>query len=59
MASPVEGANVFEVRCRIDEPAKWLRPGMEGLARIDIGPHRIIWIASHRVINTARLWLWL
>ncbi len=59
LASPVEGANVFEVRCHIDDPADWLRPGMEGLARINIGPRRIIWIATHRIINTVRLWLWL
>ena len=59
LATPVDGANVFEVRCRIDNPADWLRPGMEGLARIDIGNRRVIWIATHRAINTVRLWLWL
>lgn len=59
MASPVEGVNVFEIRCRIDEPADWLRPGMEGLAKIEVGPRRIIWIFTHKIINTVRLWLWL
>jgi len=59
MATPTEGTNAFEVRCRIDDPAPWLRPGMEGLARIKIGERRIIWILTHRVINTVRLWLWL
>ncbi len=59
MASPVDRANVFEVRCQFDQPAEWLRPGMEGLARIKIGDKPIIWIATHRIVNTVRLWLWL
>lgn len=59
MASPVDGANAFELRCRIDDPAPWLRPGMEGLARLEIGDRRILWIATHRVVDTIRLWLWL
>ena len=59
LATPEEGTNAFEVRCRIDDPAPWLRPGMEGLARIEIGDRRIAWIATHRIINYVRLWLWL
>ncbi len=59
MATPIEGTNVFEVRCEIKDPAKWLRPGMEGLARVNVGDRRIIWILTHRIINTVRLWLWL
>ena len=58
LATPVDGSNVFEMRCRIDEAAYWLRPGMEGLAKIDIGERRIMWILTHRVIDTVRLWLW-
>jgi GAF domain-containing protein len=59
LAAPVEGENVFEVRCHIDDPADWLRPGMEGLARIKIGRRRIAWLISHRIVETVRLWLWL
>ena len=59
MATPVDGENVFEVRCHIDKPADWLRPGMEGIARIDIGKRRIIWILTRRIVNTIRLWLWI
>lgn len=59
LASPVDGANVFEVRCQIENPAPWLRPGMEGLARIKVGKKPIYWILTHRIVNTVRLWLWL
>ena len=51
-------ANVFELRARIADPQSWLRPGMEGLARIDVGPRPIRWIIAHRVEDAIRLWLW-
>ncbi len=57
-ARPVEGANVFEVWCELEEPAPWLRPGMEGTARLDVGDKPIIWILSHRIVDTLRMWLW-
>jgi len=58
MGQPDEGSNVFELRgTLIDSPA-WLRPGMEGIAYIDTGDKRIIWILSRRILDTARLWLW-
>jgi len=38
--------------------AQWLRPGMEGVARVDAGERTIIWIASHRVVDAVRLWVW-
>ncbi len=58
MAKPVEGENVFEVWCALDEPAPWLRDGMEGNARLDVGREPIAWILTHRLIDAARLWLW-
>jgi len=51
-------ANVFEVRARISNPQGWLRPGMEGLARIDVGREPIRWIITHRIEDAIRLWLW-
>ena len=59
LANPVEAKNVFEVRCRIEDPAPWLRPGMEGLAKIEAGDRRIGWILTHRIVDTLRLWLWI
>ena len=39
-------------------PAHWLRPGMEGIAKIDAGPRRVAWIIGHRFADKLRLWLW-
>jgi len=53
-----QGVNAFEVWCALDDSAPWLRPGMEGRAQLDAGRRPIAWIASHRLIDAVRLWLW-
>jgi len=58
LATPIEGQNVFEVQCHLADPAPWLRPGMQGLAKINAGDRRITWIATHQITDTLRLWLW-
>ena len=53
-----DGRNVFEVRGQLDGVAPWMRPGMRGTAKIDAGRERVIWIATHRVVDFLRLKLW-
>jgi multidrug resistance efflux pump len=51
--------NHFLVRAEITgTPAAWWRPGMSGNARIDAGSEPVIWILTHRIVDTMRLWLW-
>lgn len=57
-ATPVNGVNSFEVRATIDQAADWLRPGMEGLAKVEVGRRPIWWILTHRISDTIRLWFW-
>lgn len=57
-ADAAEGKNVFEVRCRVDKPAPWARPGMEGVAKLDTQRHSLLWIGTRRVLNAVRLWWW-
>ncbi|MCC6579218.1 MAG: HlyD family efflux transporter periplasmic adaptor subunit [Phycisphaeraceae bacterium] len=56
------GTKLGAVRPGVDEEvwvrANWLRPGMEGLARIDVGWRPIWWVATHKVTETLDLWLW-
>ena len=55
---PREG-NVFLVNARIDAPPQpWWRPGMSGMARIDAGEERIIWIWMHRAVDFIRMTFW-
>jgi len=59
VATPKEEGNVFRLRgeTTMDDFA-WWRPGMTGLARIDMGKRNIMWILSHRTVDFIRLWLW-
>ncbi len=42
----------------LETPQAWWRPGMTGLARIDVGDKSIVWILTHRVVDNLRLMLW-
>jgi hypothetical protein len=35
-----------------------MRPGMEGVARLDAGQRTLLWIGTRRIIDTVRLWVW-
>jgi hypothetical protein len=59
MAEVMDHQNVFRVRARIDEHLEWMRPGMEGEARISAGRRTYLWIASHRLIDWLRMKLWI
>lgn len=41
------------------ETADWLKPGMEGIAKLEVGSKPIFWILTHRIADKLRLWLWL
>lgn len=57
-ARPEEGSNSFEVRARLTEPAPWMRPGMEGLVKLNTGSKPLGWILGRRISDTLRMWLW-
>lgn len=51
--------NQFMIKAEILEaPHPWWRPGMTGLARIDVGDKNVAWVLSHRVVDRLRLLLW-
>jgi RND family efflux transporter MFP subunit len=53
-----DGRNYFRVEATLDEPTELLRPGMEGVAKIDIGQRKLIWIWTHSMLDRLRLWIW-
>ena len=53
-----EGKNTFEVRCRLDETSPALRPGMQGIAKFDVDRRSLLRIASRRIVDQLRIWLW-
>jgi RND family efflux transporter MFP subunit len=58
IAEQTDGDNVFRVEARLDHVSERLRPNMEGVARLDAGRTRLIWIWTHRLIDVVRLRLW-
>lgn len=59
MAEVVKQRNVFRVRVRLDETRPWMRPGMEGVAKVSVGKRHYAWIWSRKIINWLRMKLWL
>lgn len=55
-----EEGNIFNLRVKLLEDAQdWWRPGMSGVCKINVGQASVLWILTHRTIETIRLWLWL
>jgi multidrug efflux pump subunit AcrA (membrane-fusion protein) len=59
IAVPEEKGNVFVVHASFPAgPQAWWRPGMTGVAKLNIGDRSLIWIATHRTLDFLRLRLW-
>jgi RND family efflux transporter MFP subunit len=53
-----DSRNFFRVEARLEQPPKNLRPGMEGVGKIDAGRHSLAWIWTHRAFDWVRLQIW-
>ena len=58
VSTAADGRNSFAVEAQLDQTPALIRPGMQGVAKIDIGQRRLIWIWSHKLIDWFRLWTW-
>ncbi|XPV68650.1 MAG: efflux RND transporter periplasmic adaptor subunit [Halarcobacter sp.] len=55
-----KNGNVFMLKAKTLSPIEsWWRPGMSGVAKINIGQRRVIWIATHKTIDFLRMYFWL
>ena len=53
-----DGMNFFRVEANLNAVSTDLRPGMQGVAKINIEQRKLIWIWTHRLVNWLRLWSW-
>ncbi len=53
-----EGRSYFRVEASLDRMTERLRPGMEGVAKVEAGNRKLIWIGTHKMIDWLRLVLW-
>lgn len=51
--------NVYTAEAEAGGAADWLRPGMEGTARIQVGRKPVWWVATHRFVDYLRWAFWL
>jgi hypothetical protein len=58
VAKAKEGRNAFRVEAALEGPVERLRPGMEGVAKIETGSRNLVWIWTHRFTNWLRLKAW-
>lgn len=65
VATAEDGRNFFRVEARVDaDPddttgaGTRLRPGMEGVAKVRVGDEKLLWIWTHRLVDTVALALW-
>lgn len=59
IAEVVQQKNVFKVRVRLLELYPWMRPGMEGVGKIDLARRPYAWIWTRKGINWIRMKLWI
>jgi RND family efflux transporter MFP subunit len=53
-----EGRNYFRVEATAKGAAERLRPGMEGIGKIEVERRRLIWIWTHKLVHWLRMWVW-
>ncbi len=58
-----DGANIFRVEASLNDSTlnnstAQLRPGMQGVGKINVGRARLIWIWTHEITDWLRLWIW-
>lgn len=55
-----KNGNIFMMKAKTLGPIEsWWRPGMSGVAKINVGERRIIWIITHKTIDFIRMYFWL
>jgi multidrug resistance efflux pump len=58
VATVQDGRNFFRVEAQLDTAPDQIRPGMEGVAKVDVGSRKLIWIWTHSLVDWVRNWAW-
>jgi RND family efflux transporter MFP subunit len=53
-----QGRNYFRVEAVAKGATEKLRPGMEGVGKIEIERRKLIWIWTRKLVHWARMWVW-
>jgi RND family efflux transporter MFP subunit len=58
VATSGEGRNYFRVEAIMSNQSDLMRPGMEGVAKIEIGSKKLLWIWTRRLVEWLQLFTW-
>ena len=58
VAQTSEGVNGFEAIGSVDSKDPSVRPGMEGVVKIEAGRHNVAWIWFHPLVDWLRIKIW-
>jgi len=58
MSEAEDGLNIFRVEAALDETVNSIRPGMEGVGKVDIDERSIGWIWTRTFVNWLRVFIW-
>jgi hypothetical protein len=53
-----EGRNYFRVEAVAKGASEKLRPGMEGVGKIQVDRRKLAWIWTHKLTHWVRMWVW-
>ena len=58
VSSSTGGRNFFRVEAVMDKHLDLMRPGMEGITKIEISQENLLWIWTRRLVDWLRLFVW-
>jgi multidrug efflux pump subunit AcrA (membrane-fusion protein) len=53
-----QGRNYFRVEAKAQGATEKLRPGMEGIGKIEVDQRKLIWIWTRKLVHWMRMWVW-
>lgn len=53
-----DGRNFFRVEAQLDSASVRLRPGMEGVGKVQVGERKLLWVWTHSLLEWVQLALW-
>ncbi len=58
VSTPQDGRNFFRVEAELQGSAARLRPGLEGVGKVNVGREKLLWVWTHSFTDWLRLSLW-
>ena len=53
-----QGSNFFRVEAHLEKVLAVMRPGMEGVGKINVDRRKLAWIWTHRISQWVRMFIW-